>query len=207
MLSEKITLEQVNELLGMLSEYHWEHGEEAYMTFGYDMKLNWLVKNQIDLTEEEYDSLSDLVMGSLRDGEATQSDIDQYDDEPEPDNRTEAQIIADRLKEFTPEQIAQFGLDAFEIMIDEEYQGRFTFDAIWNGDIGPDTVYQGDGDDPVNDLIQNNIQLRLDVARRAPEYFALFTIVDRALMNGGKILAADLEQASTIIASGEEDDD
>jgi hypothetical protein len=205
MLSEKITLEQVNELLGMLSEYHWEHGEEAYLTFGYDMKGRWLAKNNIDLTEEEYDSLSDLIMGSLRDGEVKQSDIDAYDDEPEPDNRTPDQIHEDRLKEFTPEEIADFGLQAFEIMVDSDYAGKYTFDAIYNGDIIP-TMYDGMDEDPVQAAMEANIQLRLDIARRAPEYLALFAIVDRALMNGGKILAADLEKAGTIINSGEDEE-
>ena len=166
MLSEKMTLGQANFLVHKLSEYHWEHGEEAYYTFSGGIKHNFLVENNIDLTEEEYDALSDLIGSALRVGKVTQADIDLYNDEPKPDNRSEAEKLADRLKEATPEKIEEIGLAAFEIMISDEYRGRYTFDAIWN-ELVPENFghYEGESEDPIDQLIEANIEARIEAAR------------------------------------------
>lgn len=194
--SSKVTVAQLNVFIPKLANYHWEYGEEAFGDRSSYMINEFIKQQAIDLNEEERESLFDLLCGStLRKGSVTQADIDQYDDPEPPDLRTDAEIHADRLKEFTPEQIAEWGLEAFEIKISDEYAGKYTFDAIYNGEF-PDTTYQGEHQDPVMELIMENCEARIEAARNLP---AIRAAVERVMRNHGTMDETDLETLSELL--------
>lgn len=187
-LRDKITPKQVNELIGKLFDLHWNSGEGAYLHFKGDEVRDFLSENNIDLDEDEQESLNDLTSTSQVKkgvGAVTQADIDAYDPAPPPVHRTPAEIRADRLKEYTEAEIAEFGLRAFEIIINDENWGKYTFDMIWNdNDV---TMYEGNDQDPVTEKIEQDIDDRIHVARHAHSYIRLAEIVKSLLMFGGVI--------------------
>lgn len=200
-LSKKIALVQVNALLKKLQDMHFEYGEGAYHFHSGDTKRAFLAINNIDLNEDEMESLNDLTSSSMvRAGKATQEDLEAYDDKPEPDRRTPEQIRADRYKQYTVEEISAFGKEAFELMVDPDYAGKYTFDAIWNDRIHEHfDNYEGMDEDPVHILVHANIQARIEAGKNLDTYRKLREVLLRVLGNVRNMDEDDFEKICNLL--------
>jgi hypothetical protein len=195
-LSKKIDLEKLMYLARYLLDVQLEHGvSTAHETRTQDIKYfmtmhgpSWYNFDAQELAwlEEVAEKAVQHIIVNGKNSFLSHHIMYAYDNEP-PDTRTPEQIREDRLKEYTQEQIEEFGLDAFEIMIDSDYAGKYTFDMIWNGDIGPDTAYEGMDEDPIHDLMHKNIDARVALARNWKLVEELKGIVEGALNNDPQV--------------------
>jgi hypothetical protein len=207
-LSKKINLEKLMYLARYLLDVQLEHGvSTAHETRTQDIKFFLLNHegNYYNLDAQELAWLEEAAETAVqhlithgKNSYLSHNIFFGYDNEP-PDTRTAEQIREARLMEYTPDQIAEAGLYAYEVMLDEDYAGKYTFDKIWNDDFGGviQTGYDGDDEDPVNVLIQKDIDTRIEVGLYAHEYIHLAELVRGALHNEGVI--EDLSDAQRIL--------
>lgn len=212
-LSKKMTMTEIMHLSNYLLGIRLEHGvSTAHETKKQDTEY-YLKVHKHNLDEQELiwldevtEKAMDHILEQRRHSSLSEHILYAYNNEP-PDTRTDAEIHADRLKEFTPEQIADWGRQTYDIYFMEEYQGRFTFDAIYNGDF-PETVYEGDGEDPVQDMIRENREARIRLGRNWELVEELKSIVESALNNDPQVFA-NPDRAYEILneLDSEEEDD